>query len=207
FWPLGAALLVRRASLRDTCHVFLLVALVLVPATGWAVGNSMQQPYRQNAPLHLQLEPVAIGPSRGSILLLDARTARYLSDLRASVPGGLERLRGAPMLDFTGAHPGTLFALGGKAIGLPWMIGGDQRSAAVVGRALADVQCEVLAVAWLLTSPDAPQAVPVSLLTRHGIDKYEPTVGSFVGPWLENKSTQHLIPPAADKSAVIARCT
>jgi hypothetical protein len=73
----------------------------------------------------------------------------YLHSLRqAAFSAGFST--GTPILDLTGRHPGTVFALGGAAPGLPWLIGGLPGSADMVRAALGRVSCQDLAKAWLL---------------------------------------------------------
>jgi hypothetical protein len=199
FWPLGAALLVRCALPAEARRAaLLLIAIIVVPATAWLLSNAMQRPYRQNAPLHLQTEPVRFGPA---VLYLDLEAARYLRDVRAVGPS-----RGVPVLDFTGAHPGTLFALGAKAVGLAWIIGGYPRSDVIADHALSDIPCEVLAQTWILTAPTGHRAISKSLLGRPGLDKHGPEVGSFAGPTVEQRATQHFLPPPEDKAAARGAC-
>lgn len=203
FWPLAVAVLVRRALSENVQrHAFLVVAIVVVPATVWLVSSSMDRPYRQNLALHRQVEPVQVGQS-SAILLVDSETANYIKAVRAALAGGSKR---PPMFDFTGAHPGALFAVGAKAISLPWIIGGYPGSTAFVDRAVRDVPCDVVARAWLLTSPTAPRAISEPLLARHGFDKRRPIAGSFTGPWLENRSIQHLMSPPEDTAAAVNDC-
>jgi hypothetical protein len=208
FWPLAAAQVARCMLTQETLrYVHTVVAAAVVPITACLVTSSMQQPYRQNTPLHMQLEPIAIGPLQMSLLFVDRESARYLQELRASVPGGSDRLRGTPLLDFTGGHPATVYALGAKAIALPWLIGGYAGSNAVVDRAVASVPCEILAQAWLLTSPGSQREISLSVLMRQGLDQYDPVAGPFTGPWSENASVQYLLAPRADKVTAVARCT
>jgi hypothetical protein len=208
FWPLAAAQVARCMLSQETLrYVHTVVAAAVVPITACLVASSMQQPYRQNAPLHTQLEPITVGPSQMSLLFVDRESARYLRELRASVPGGSDRLRGTPMLDFTGGHPATVYALGAKAIALPWLIGGYAGSIAIVDRAVASVPCEILAQAWLLTSPGSQREISLSVLMRQGLDQYDPIAGPFTGPWSGNAPVQYLLAPRADKVTAVARCT
>jgi hypothetical protein len=208
FWPLAAAQVARCMLPQETLrYVYTVVAAAVVPITACLVTGSMQQPYRQNAPLHTQLEPIAVGPSQKSLLFVDRESARYLRELRSSVPGGSDRLRGTPMLDFTGGHPATVYALGAKAIALPWLIGGYAGSIAVADRAVARVPCEILAQAWLLTSPGSQREISLSVLMRQGLDQYGPVAGPLTGPWNGNASVQYLLAPRADTVTAVAQCS
>ena len=207
FWPLAAAQVARCLLPQEILrYVHTVVAAAVVPITLCLVTGSMQQPYRQNAPLHTQLEPIAVGPSHTSLLFVDRESARYLRELRASVPGGSDRLRGTPMLDFTGSHPATVYALGAKAIAMPWLIGGYAGSMAVVDRAVASVPCEILAQAWLLTSPGSQREISLSVLKRQGLDQHGPIAGPLTGPWTGNASVQYLLAPRTDTVTAVAQC-
>jgi hypothetical protein len=143
FWPIALTLLLRTIT-PEAMQIRLLsvIAVLISLLTVGLVGNRMTKPYAQNGPLHAQQVPTRIGPSGASELLLDERMAEYINSLRDLAPAGLD---GEVMLDLTGTHPGTVFALGAKAIVSPWMIGGHAGSNAAAARALAGVPCDLLA--------------------------------------------------------------
>lgn len=202
FWPLSVTMLVRHTLPQDLqSYVLSLIAVVVMPITLWLVSSSMQQPYRQNSALYLQAEPVEVGKAQ-AMLLVDVTSANYLKELRTAV-GDSEH---PAVLDFTGTHPGTVFAIGAKAIAIPWMIGGYAGSTAFADRAIADVPCDVLARAWLLTSPKGAGAISDTVLVRHGMEVRGQQIGTFSGPRQGNRATQHLVSPPADKGAAVAAC-
>jgi hypothetical protein len=107
-------------------------------------------PYRI-PPLWNQTAHVTIG-ARSSSLLVDKITANYISGLqRAAATHGFQL--GTPIIDLTGSSPGTVFALGGEAPGIPWLSGGYAGSAAYVQEVLNRVPREHLRLAWVLTAP------------------------------------------------------
>jgi hypothetical protein len=96
-------------------------------------------------------------------------TAEYISTLqRAAAANGFRF--GTPIIDLTGAAPGTVFALGGEAPGAPWLSGGYSGSVAYVRETLNRVPREHLRQAWVLTAPDASEALPDSILQSLGLD-------------------------------------
>lgn len=203
FWPIAAALVAALFTRPDTAFVYQsIVALISVVTTVWLVSHSMQSPYRQNAPLHEQTIPVKIGPNLATHLLVDPVTARYIRELHAAAAG--PSLNGAPVLDMTGGHPGAIFALGGRAIGAPWMIGGYPRSNEFAAFSLDMVPCRDLARAWLLMSPNGPRALSSGLLLRFGREDQPELAREVDGPIL--KAPQYLVGPASDVEGAKSRC-
>lgn len=125
-----------------------LVALALVAMTGVAVVKGVRAPYRLAAPVTQQTELVEVG-ARGERLSLDPRTARFVTALRDAA-----RRHGFcaddPAIDLTGELPGAVVALGGRAPGLPWLFGGYPFSEKLAAWALASVDAQTRARAWLV---------------------------------------------------------
>jgi hypothetical protein len=125
-------------------------------------------PYRLPGPLWGQTESVQIG-ALSSVLLVDKATATYITDLRqAAVAHDFEV--GTPIIDLTGASPGTVFALGGEAPGIPWLSGGYIGSAAYVRETLSQVPLDHLKRAWVLTTTGTTNVIPDSVLRSLGLD-------------------------------------
>ena len=130
-------------------RVLCLVALGSAALTAILVSIGVGHPYRSTVSLREQVYPTILGPRSGSILDLTSESASYLHSLREAAFGaGFST--GTPILDLTGRHPATVFALGGTAPGLSWLISGYPGSADIVRAALSRVSCQDLARAWLL---------------------------------------------------------
>lgn len=147
----------------------LVIAMAALPLAVAMLVNSMEKPYRMSGPLRKQTTEIFIGPGPSTKLLVDRDTARYITELRTVLREN-GRGDGTPVLDMTGTSPGALFAMGAKAVGLPWVIGGYPGSEALARRALSYVPCETLAQTWILRSPSAKRALPDTILNRAGLD-------------------------------------
>jgi len=134
---------------------------------GVLVG-AIADPYRLQAPLWEQTERVEIGTSLSS-LLVDRPTAHYLQAMqKATATYGFQA--GTPIIDLTGGSPGTVFALGGEAPGIPWLSGGYVGSAAYVQETLSQVPHEHLRRAWVLTASGTRNALPDDILRALGLN-------------------------------------
>lgn len=170
FWTL-AGLLVARDVLDKASSKVATAALVCsnVAICGVLVLAGWEVPYRQETALRLQHTPVHVGPNRSQTLLVDEETARYLNDLTAE----LTRMGfhdGDGIIDMTGESPGVEFAVGGVALGEPWLPGRYSGSAAYAIRALSRTPCDSLARAWVLLAPEGRRSLPVEVLASQGMD-------------------------------------
>ena len=97
-----------------------------------------------------QTDPAVLGAGQGTLLKLSHESAEYIRKIRiAASANGFSP--GTQVLDLTGRHPGSVFALGGAALGSPWMISGVSGSVAFAQAVLKRVPCRDLASAWLIT--------------------------------------------------------
>lgn len=152
--PLGE----RNSALVVCFLAFFSVALLL---------TSFEHPYRLPGPLAGQSVETQVGkPPRR--LLLDPATASYLAHLDAAAQAG-GFVTHTPLIDLTGASPGTVWALGGRAPISPWLAGGYPGSEAYVTQSLRMWDPALLASAWILTSPDGPRRVTTDVLVRVGL--------------------------------------
>ena len=74
------------------------------------------------------------------------------------------------MIDLTGEGPGTLYAIGAKAIGQAWMIGGVPGSNKMAVAMLNRVSCRDIAETWLLVDPDSRFKLSPSILSNFGLN-------------------------------------
>jgi len=113
--------------------------------------------YRQLRPLGEQAIPVRVGATNTTVLV-DATTHETLqSVIGAARAAGLAP--GQAILDFTGDGPGLIYAIGGRPLGLAWLLGGYPSSHGWATRLVAQLSPQALQSAWLLTSDDNPRAI------------------------------------------------
>jgi hypothetical protein len=178
--------------------------IVMVGGAGLAVTTlvvlaAMERPYRLLAPLRLQESVVALGASQGRVSV-DAETARYVQDLRHAIGAGDRDA--PPVIDMTGEYPGAIFAIGGKPIGLPWLIGGYTGSGALAARALRKFDCRTLASSWVLLERNGQRSLPVAVLESFG--RQLTSAIEVRGP--RENELHLLMPPESDRDAASARC-
>jgi hypothetical protein len=130
--------------------------------------GAIADPYRLPGPLWEQTEPVRIG-ALASELLVDKSTAAYITDLQQAAEAHGFKV-GTPIIDLTGTFPGTVFALGGEAPGIPWLSGGYVGSVAYVLETLRRVPLEHLRHGWILSTTGTTEALPDSILRSLGLD-------------------------------------
>lgn len=211
FWVLAAAGVgVWSATSRPAWTYLVPAGIAAQIATAMLLHGAMAAPYRQAPTLWSYSHSVAVGAA-GSRLLMSEPAANYIQELQ-----GAARLAGfgagQPMIDLSGRSPGSLYILGAKAVGLPWLIGGYPGSEAFVQRALDDVSCDVLARAWLLIEPGTPYAMPESILRRFGAIRasdYTATSEIIVPAGFGARgsaSRQWLLKPLRNPASAVAAC-
>ena len=168
FWIFsGLAALIPAISRGSTWLRVLPLAVGAQVISLFLMHMALGHPYRQPAIHTAASQSVELGPG-STELRLDAAYAQYLGSLRrmASAAG----LRSAtPVIDLTGHAPGSLYALGARAVGAPWLLGGypgSDRSAAGI---LSRVDCAEVAAAWVLVELDGPRHLSPSVLQKSGI--------------------------------------
>ncbi|GAB97572.1 hypothetical protein BJY21_001635 [Kineosphaera limosa] len=98
-------------------------------------------------------------------LRLTPQDARDSSAIVAAAP----YVAGRDILDVTGASPGYIYQLGGRALGSSWLIGGYPGSEQAAAHAMSLVECHRIGTALVLDSPDSPRAIP-GLLPALGLN-------------------------------------
>jgi hypothetical protein len=129
--------------------------------------GAIADPYRLREPLWKQTERVEIG-ALSSVLLVDPSTASYITELQGAAAAHDFQLS-TPIIDLTGTSPGTVFAIGGEAPGIPWLSGGYVGSTSYVRETLSRVPYEHLRHAWVLTA-GSRDALPDAVLRSLGLD-------------------------------------
>jgi hypothetical protein len=176
------------------------LALITNCVTVLILGAGFEAPYRQPQPLRLNDRIVRLGKS-GHSPIISAATANYIEGLRAiAVTNGFRR--GDPVIDLTGAHPTSLFALGALPIGQPWTIGGYPGSVRTAAAALGIVPCDLIVRAWLLTESDGPLSLPLRIVGVPGLT-YK-AVGALRSP--DSPRWQQLLKPTQTVSQGVALC-
>lgn len=169
FW---FAALILLASAASAGHRNGLVSGAVLFGSFMTVGllaGATENPYRLVAPISQQTESVTIGP-RNAALLVDKTSASYIRTLQAAArTHGFES--GTPVIDLTGASPGTVFALAGTAPGRGWLNGGYPGSAAAARESLSGVSASDLSRAWVLTvAGNSPDRIPDTVLQSLGLN-------------------------------------
>jgi hypothetical protein len=168
FWFSATIILATAAQEEHRTRVFAGIAMFSAVLTVAILLGAIADPYRLPGPLWKQTEPVQIG-ALASVLLVDKATSTYITDLRQAAEANDFKV-GTPIIDLTGASPGTVFALGGEAPGIPWLSGGYVGSAAYVRETLSKVPLEHLRQGWILTTTGTTEALPDSILRSLGLD-------------------------------------
>ena len=107
------------------------------------------------------------------------------------------------VLDLTGRSPGFIYAIGGKPLLAPWILGGYPGSNKVLGYFLDKAELEDLKNAWILTEPNTNQSLNEHLLLDKGIDlcnekQYKLVFkvdSSKINPYFGQESFQYLYKP------------
>ncbi|MDP1678924.1 MAG: hypothetical protein Q8L02_02145 [Candidatus Nitrotoga sp.] len=135
----------------------------------------VQYTYRQLHALGEQTISVRLGAASNT-LLVDATTRDTLqSVIVAARAAGFEHDQA--ILDFTGDGPGIIYALGGRPLGLAWLLGGYSSNSEIwAERMVANLSSQALQSAWLLSSDNNPRAIngwKKLLNTRLGLGAHE----------------------------------
>lgn len=168
FWILaGLALLGPSAPVKKLPALLLPLALAAQLVTVILLDTGIKAPYRQPALRENNFE-LAVG-KQGSTLVLSKGFGHYLTEaVDLASRSGFKQ--GTPMLDMSGQSPGTLYALGAKAIGQAWILGGYPGSQKQATINLRRVSCEDIARLWLLTEPGGPREIPSAVLDSLGMN-------------------------------------
>lgn len=149
-WALG---LIHRSALVAALATLCLPTLV-------SQLRSLDDPaftYRLRAGLLAQHLPVALGAA-GDTLQVDAVTRANIERLASAMREAGYRA-GDPILDVTGDGPGLVYALGGRPVGVAWLIGGYAGSERVAALVLNSVPVATLRRAWVLSAEENPRAL------------------------------------------------
>jgi hypothetical protein len=136
------------------CLAALCVPSLVVQA---AAATQADATYRLQHALGQQGQRVELGAARATVYV-DAPTARSVQTLLAAAQGAGWRA-GDTVVDFTGDGPGLVFVLGGRPLGLAWLLGGYPGSTAVAAQLLHTAAPDRLREAWILSSTNNPRRI------------------------------------------------
>ncbi|MDR1035230.1 MAG: hypothetical protein LBT40_01245 [Deltaproteobacteria bacterium] len=138
-----------------------------VLVAGATVYCSAGHPYRQDAELWNQRSPATL-PDGGGILYLSERRARYVDELQSEAKAAGFR-QGDPVIDLTGQHPGSSYAIGGFMPKSLWITSAYPGSRAWLSIGLSKLTCDEIARSWLFVDL-MPMKEPLDdrLLLKHG---------------------------------------
>lgn len=165
FWLLAGLTLVG-PLIRQKASLFPLLPATLATQAMVAtmLQTGLEQPYRQPQPLKLNTSTQSVNGSK--LQLSEGYALYFCSAIQAARTAGLEP--GTPMIDLSGQSPGILYALGAQNIGQAWLVGGYPGSLKRASEALSLVDCQTLAVSWVLWEPDGPRSLPTETLLQQG---------------------------------------
>jgi hypothetical protein len=150
---------------RSSMQVILAGAVPALVITLLALSSWVSDPFRQPVALFSQDTTIDLG--RGGSLSMAKDYATAIGNLqRDAVAEGFRP--GTPVIDLTGSMPGMIYALEGRPVGSPWIIGGYPGSRKVAELTLAQARCEDLASAWLLLEEDGERSIDASVLSTLG---------------------------------------
>ncbi|MCK1313384.1 hypothetical protein [Bradyrhizobium sp. 23] len=208
FWVLTSAILFGIRNQRTAWRSLLPIAVTSLIVTTMLIDVGIQHPYRQIQSLYDFTGTLRFARSGGE-LRVSAQSANYIGQLdRMAKESGFKI--GDPMIDLTGQNPGALYAIGAKAIGAPWLIGGYPGSNDWTAALLSRVPCDELGRAWVLTEPDGHRHLSVDVLLDYGIDisrdyvevgVVDSTTGSVSASY-----RQHLLKPKRAPDIAAAAC-
>ena len=214
FFPVLAGVLALHIALKDSeykkftflfCIYAQVISLIIIQ-------HGIDRPYRQPAFISDPQESVVFKFSEHGYLHIPKSLAQYVNNAAKSL-AATQFERGTPIIDLTGQSPGLIYALGARAVGQPWLVGGYSGSNNFVVGALEGVNCHELSIAWLLiASPAGQESISPEILESFGANlesDYE-SVGVF--PALDSgllKSTKWISfwAPRRDSSVAIEACS
>lgn len=152
FWVLAVVAFLSPLAQQGPSVASLLPLTVLAQLFAASVVNAgILEPFFQVKDLRTYNAVTAL-PGRGK-LVLSQSFHDYLTTARTQArAAGLEV--GAPIVDLAGDTPVIAYALGTRALGLPWLLGRRPGSNAVAVETLGLENCAELAKAWVLIEPE-----------------------------------------------------
>lgn len=135
--------------------------------------------YRLRTPLINQNVSMVTGHGK-DVIMVDRITADELNGFaKIATSNGFKT--GMAILDLTGDGPGLIYRLGGRPLGVAWLLGGYPGSSQVASMVVGQLEKSQLQCAWLLTSSDSPRRIQgwTSILERHTDAFAHEKIGQF----------------------------
>jgi len=169
FWILaGLVIFIPAISIRGNWRTMLPLVMSGQLITVFLLQAAMERPYyAQPEPFRQYNNVIAIGINQSELMLPQALADYYRTIKKMAIQAGFRP--GVPMLDMTGEGPGTLYAIGAKAIGQPWMIGGYAGSDNMAISMLNRVSRTDITEAWILVDPDSRLKLSLTILSHFGL--------------------------------------
>ena len=142
-------------------------ALVAVSAL-LVMHGAFNHPYRLPEKISKQVVKTSFLASNGS-LYVDKPTAGYINDLKR-IALKADWKPGTPFIDLTGGSPGAAVILGGRIMGVPWLLGAYKGSSEFAKTAIEMVSKSEQRAAWVLTAPKKKKRIPSEILVGLGLD-------------------------------------
>jgi len=168
FWVLGCFSFLSSQNFIKFLRFFpvllsLIQLLVLFVIYSWVIS-----PYRQDSFVLDGRVAKEIGPNN-SELYLNKKQYDYLKSLETNfIKSGF--VKGDFIIDLTGQSPGVIYAIGGVAIGQPWLIGGYKGSHHYLINSLKLYSAREIKSSWILTEPYGPRSISEDVLSDLGLD-------------------------------------
>ncbi len=142
-------------------------ALVAISAL-LVMNTAFNHPYRLPEKISKQVVKTSFLASNG-FLYVDKPTAGYINDLkRIALESGWKP--GTSFIDLTGGSPGATVILGGRIMGVPWLLGAYKGSSKFAKTAIEMAPKSEQHTAWVLISPKGKIRIPSEFLLDLGID-------------------------------------
>lgn len=156
------------ASTSSFLKIFWFNFLICIVALSPRILAHFIYPYRQQELIWKDTAPVQVGKNKSWLRVKQAQ-ADFIEKVRDSLNSHDFEYHDY-ILDLTGKSPGLIFAVGGKALGSPWILGGYSGSVKVFSKILDSLSCKDLTRAYIFLDHDGPRRLPLGPLRRRGLD-------------------------------------
>lgn len=198
-----------QSSLKNISIKFTIPIVILFQFISISLINySWDFPYRQDTKTLDQNTSIDFG-KKGGVLFVDKNVAEYISKAKSiATKAGFKN--NDTIIDLTGQSPGLVYALGGRGLSTPWILGGYKGSNDFAIYHLSRASCEQLTTSWvLLENDESARGISKDVLKTNGLDintDYEnvgelltaPGVGGY-----KNQRKQYLYKP---KTNLLEKC-
>ena len=128
--------------------------------------QATENPYRQDK-LDLKGTVKLAVPNDGQVLWVSKQLGQEIDKLRIDLMKQ-DFVKGSPMLDLTGRSPGLIFAVEGASLGAAWHLGGYPGSENYFIHTIEEIDCSILASAWIIAESESSLAISPRVLSKFG---------------------------------------